>query len=123
MPGARLSLKEREEIALGITSGRSLTGIAQGGRPSGFDGRSAGRSSGVCGCGTPRSRSRTGCAWRIRRAHWRVSHEMIYQALDLQGRGGVKADHDRCAAHRSGSPSPQRPQSQQRRPREAASGV
>jgi IS30 family transposase len=34
MPGARLSLEEREEIALGIASGRSLTGIARGvGRP------------------------------------------------------------------------------------------
>ena len=34
MPGARLSFEEREEIALGIASGRSLTGIARGvGRP------------------------------------------------------------------------------------------
>ena len=34
MPGVRLSLEEREEIALGIASGRSLTGIARGvGRP------------------------------------------------------------------------------------------
>jgi IS30 family transposase len=34
MPGVRLSLEEREAIALGITSGRSLTGIARGvGRP------------------------------------------------------------------------------------------
>ena len=30
MSGARLSLEEREEIALGIASGRSLTGIARG---------------------------------------------------------------------------------------------
>jgi IS30 family transposase len=30
MPGARLSLEEREEIALGIASGRSLTGVARG---------------------------------------------------------------------------------------------
>jgi IS30 family transposase len=34
MPGARLSLEEREEIALGIASGRSLTGVARSlGRP------------------------------------------------------------------------------------------
>jgi IS30 family transposase len=34
MPGARLSLEEREEIALGIASGLSLSGIARGvGRP------------------------------------------------------------------------------------------
>jgi IS30 family transposase len=34
MPRVRLSLEEREEIALGITSGRSLTAIARGvGRP------------------------------------------------------------------------------------------
>ena len=34
VPGARLSLEEREEIALGIASGRSLTGIARRvGRP------------------------------------------------------------------------------------------
>jgi IS30 family transposase len=34
MPGVRLSLDEREEIALGIASGQSLTGIARGvGRP------------------------------------------------------------------------------------------
>jgi hypothetical protein len=30
---------------------------------------------------------------------------MIYQALYLQGRGGLKAD-DLCASDRSGSPSP-----------------
>jgi len=42
MPGARLSLEEREEIALGIASGRSLTGVA-GGRPSGVDGVAGGR--------------------------------------------------------------------------------
>ncbi len=68
MPGARPSLEERDEIALDVASGRSLTGIARGGRPSDVDGRSAGRSSGVCGCGTPRSRSRTGCVWSIRKA-------------------------------------------------------
>ena len=43
MPGARLSLEEREEIALGIASGRSLTGIARGGRSSGLDRGAGGR--------------------------------------------------------------------------------
>ena len=44
MPGARLSLEEREEIALGIVSGRSLTRIARGSavRSRGSRGRSPG---------------------------------------------------------------------------------
>ena len=50
------------------------------------------RWSAVCGCGIPRSRSRTGCAWSILSAHWWVSHETIYQALYLQGRGGLRAE-------------------------------
>jgi hypothetical protein len=42
MPGVRLSLEEREEIALGIASGRSLTGIARR-WPPGVDGRTGDR--------------------------------------------------------------------------------
>ena len=42
MPGARLSFEEREEVAPGIESGWSLTGIARRGWPSGVDGRAGG---------------------------------------------------------------------------------
>jgi IS30 family transposase len=44
MPGVRLSLEEREEIALGIESGRSLTGNAGGvSRPVSTVARNGGR--------------------------------------------------------------------------------
>jgi IS30 family transposase len=47
MPGVPLSLEEREDIALGIASGRSLTGIARGvGRPVSTVAREVARSGG-----------------------------------------------------------------------------
>jgi hypothetical protein len=113
MPGARHSLEEREKIALGIASGRSsgVDGVTRGrperwspplpvGRCGAGDtpacvppGRWRWRSSGVCGCCTRRTR----LANRLRlehldEPHWWVSHETIYQALYLQGRGGLKAE-------------------------------
>ena len=68
-----------------------------------------GRSSGACGCGTPRSR----LANRLRLEHpdepllW-LYHATSYQALYLQGRVGLRAD-DLCAAHRSRMLPPQDP--------------
>ena len=81
--------------AIGRWSRRVRHAVVRAGpRPvvSGSTGSSRGRWSGDCGCGTRRSRSRTGCAWSILSAHWWVSHETIYGALYLRGRGGLRAE-------------------------------
>ncbi len=131
MPGVRLSLEEREEIALGIASGRSLTGIARGvGRPVSTVAREVARNGGrgrYRAVVAERATRRRACRPKPRRLatdralgreverrlrlrhspqqianrlrlehpdepHWWVSHETIYQALYLQGRGGLRAE-------------------------------
>jgi len=131
VPGARLTVDEREEIALGVAIGCSFADIAvQLGRPTSTVSREVDRNGG-------RDRYRASKAQRraddkarrprVRRLvadrrlarevakrlkkkhspeqianrlrlehpdepHWRVSHETIYQALYLQGRGGLKGE-------------------------------
>ena len=131
VPGARLTVDEREEIALGVATGRSFADIAvQLVRPTSTVSREVDRNGG-------RGRYRASKAQRraddkarrprVRRLvadrrlarevakrlkkrhspeqianrlrlehpdepHWWVSHETIYQALYLQGRGGLKAE-------------------------------
>lgn len=131
MPGARLTVDEREEIALGVATGRSFADIAvQLGRPTSTVSREVGRN-GRRGhyrasraqretdrrARRPKARRLVEHRWlaaevakrlkkkhspeqianRLRlehpdEPHWWVSHETIYQALYLQGRGGLKAE-------------------------------
>jgi transposase, IS30 family len=131
VPGARLTIDEREEIALGLATGRSFAVIAvQLGRPTSTVSREVDRNGGRGGYRASRAQRETDrrarrpkvrrlvehrwlaaevakrlnkkhspeqIASRLRldhpdEPHWWVSHETIYQALYLQGRGGLKAE-------------------------------
>jgi transposase, IS30 family len=131
VPGARLTIDEREEIALGLATGRSFAVIAvQLGRPTSTVSREVDRNGGRGGYRASRALRETDrrarrpkvrrlvehrwlaaevakrlnkkhspeqIASRLRldhpdEPHWWVSHETIYQALYLQGRGGLKAE-------------------------------
>jgi transposase, IS30 family len=131
VPGARLTVDEREEIALGVATGRSFADIAvQLGRPTSTVSREVDRNGGRSRYRASRAQRETDrrarrpkvrrlvehrwlaveVAKRLKKKHspeqianrlrlehpdephWWVSHETIYQALYLQGRGGLKAE-------------------------------
>jgi transposase, IS30 family len=131
LPGARLTVDEREEIALGVATGRSFANIAvQLWRPTSTVSREVDRNGGRSHYRASRAQRETDrrarrpkvrrlvehrwlaaeVASRLNKKHspeqianqlrlehpdephrW-VSHETIYQALYLQGRGGLKAE-------------------------------
>lgn len=70
---------------------------------------SRGRSGGDCGCGIPRSKSRTGLAWSILTTHTgacptkRSTRRSTCRAVTADGGA------NRCAAHRCGAPLPHGP--------------
>jgi transposase, IS30 family len=131
VPGARLTIDEREEIALGVATGRSFADIAvQLDRPTSTVSREVERNGGRVRYRASRAQrdtDRRASRPRVRRLvadrrlarevakrlkkkhspeqianrlrlehpdepHWWVSHETIYQALYLQGRGGLRGE-------------------------------
>jgi transposase, IS30 family len=131
VPGARLTADEREEIALGVATGRSFADIAaQLGRPTSTVSREVDRNGGRGRYRASKAQRETDrrarrpkprrlvtdrrlareVAKRLKKRHspeqianrlrlehpdephWWVSHETIYQALYLQGRGGLRAE-------------------------------
>lgn len=131
MPGVRLTVDEREEIALGLATGCSLATVADRlERPTSTVGREVERNGGRDRYRATRAQRESDerarrpkvrklvadrrlareVAKRLKKKHspeqianrlrlehpdephWWVSHETIYQALYLQGRGGLKAE-------------------------------